>query len=450
MGTVHVDVTVVGSVLRRFTSPLGVFTPLVFVRFNGYRNPGENKLNMRTQTFQRFLPLLAAVLLIATLVGCDAKIDRFEPNEVFALSLARSRDIETVPAMNDTTTVIAHLFGTPNEPKWPADWIGDATLSGIIDADELARAAGPVASDRQGVNIGLYRKHCVDCHGLPGNGTGGASMIQNPYPRNFRHGVFKWKSTARTAKPTRDDLITLLHQGIPGTAMPSFSLLDASDAATLIDYVIYLSVRGEVERRMMAAAVDELGYEATPPEEAWRLNSDERNESISAVLVKRILRDVISTWRDADTEVVNVGPEPTASDDERKASIKRGQDIFHGQIANCIGCHGPGGNGQAVTVDYDDWAKEYSTNLGITPTDRDAMRPFRDAGALSPRQIKPRNLQDGVFRGGGDPETIYRRIVTGIAGTPMPSVEVVSEENGKGLTSDQVWDLVRYVKSLSE
>ncbi len=77
------------------------------------------------------------------------------------------------------------------------------------------------------------------------------------------------------------------------------------------------------------------------------------------------------------------------------------------------------------------------------------MRPFRKAGALTPRVVKPRNLQDGVFRGGGDPETLYRRISQGIAGTPMPAVEVVAKENGKGLTEDQMWDLVRYIQSLA-
>ena len=393
--------------------------------------------------------MLAAAGMIAIVGGCDSQVERFQPNEVFALTLARSRDIETSAARSDTSTVIKEWFGTPNEPRWPTEWILDAELTGIVDAEGLARAAGPVSSNREGVNSGLYRKHCVDCHGLSGNGAGGASMLQNPYPRNFRPGVFKWKSTTRAAKPTREDLIALLHRGVPGTAMPSFSLLDAKDASTLIDYIIYLSVRGQVERRLMAAAVDELGYEATPPEDEWRLRPDADGQGLSTVLIKRILAGVLSQWRDAKESVIDVAPPPKLHGAERTKSVSRGKEIFHGQIANCVGCHGPAGNGQVVTVDFDDWAKEYSTGLGITPTDRDALKPFRDAGALRPRPIQPRNLQEGVFRGGSEPESIYRRIVAGIAGTPMPGIEVVSEENGKGLTSDQVWDLVRYVQSLA-
>ncbi len=103
----------------------------------------------------------------------------------------------------------------------------------------------------------------------------------------------------------------------------------------------------------------------------------------------------------------------------------------------------------AITVDYDDWSKEYSTRLGLTPTDREAMRPFRDAGALPPRQAEPRKFADGVFRGGGDPQTIYRQISQGIAGTPMPGVEIVPEATGTNLSDSQAWDLVRYIRSLA-
>ncbi|MDA8746161.1 cytochrome c, partial [Rubripirellula amarantea] len=140
---------------------------------------------------------------------------------------------------------------------------------------------------------------------------------------------------------------------------------------------------------------------------------------------------------------------PTLGGDELASSIQRGEAFFHGQIANCVGCHGQGGAADLVTLDYDDWAKEYSTRLGLSPADRDAMRPFKKAGAPTPRLAKPRRLTLGVFRGGGDAETLYRRITQGIAGTPMPSVAVAETENGTGLTASQIADLVRYVQSLS-
>jgi mono/diheme cytochrome c family protein len=239
----------------------------------------------------------------------------------------------------------------------------------------------------------------------------------------------------------------MLDQGVPGTAMPSFALLRPEDLDVLVDYLIYLSVRGEVERQMVTAAIDELDYGETAPEDDLRL--DHASDTEGSQVVDEILSEVATSWSEASEHVVSVPTWTPLGGQALQDSVQRGNDIFHGQIANCVGCHGPAGNGNAVTLDFDDWTKEFSTRIGLTPSDREAMRPFRKAGALAPRAVKPRNLQDGVFRGGGDPETLYGRIAQGIAGTPMPAVEVVAEENGKGLTQDQMWDLVRYIQSLA-
>jgi mono/diheme cytochrome c family protein len=229
--------------------------------------------------------------------------------------------------------------------------------------------------------------------------------------------------------------------------MPSFSLLNSADVESLVDYVIYLSVRGETERRLIAAAIDELDYAETPPDDGLRLSHVGGTEG--GELTREVVTGIVESWRDAESSTVAVPTWNVLQGEPLRESISRGKEIFHGQIANCVGCHGPEGNGELATLDYDDWTKEFTTRVGLTPSDREAMRPFRDAGALRPRPIKPRNLHHGVFRGGGDAETLYRRITQGIAGTPMPAVEVVAEENGKGLTEAQVWDLVRYVQSLA-
>ena len=248
-------------------------------------------------------------------------------------------------------------------------------------------------------------------------------------------------------KPTREDLHRLLIRGAPGTAMPTFSLLAEEDREALIDYVIYLSVRGEVERRLMAAAIDDLGYgfEDDLPEPDLLLTTEGDTEGRQ--VVEEVLGQVVGRWQAAKS--VPTPPWESLTGDELRESIARGREIFHGPIANCVGCHGPDGNGKVATLDYDDWSKEYSSRIGLTPSDREEMRPFREAGALKPRMITPRVLTENLYQGGGDPESLYRRITNGIAGTPMPMVEVVEKPNGKGLTADQVWDLVRYVKSLA-
>ncbi|MFG0262452.1 MAG: c-type cytochrome [Novipirellula sp. JB048] len=397
--------------------------------------------------------MILASLFAATL-GCDAKLDQFAPNDLYSLTLAHSRATPMDAAQTDISAALETLFGTPNEPRWPAELLSEPSAS-LVDLERLRQAAGPISSLQDGTHLGVYRELCVDCHGLTGDGYGPASLAMNPYPRDFRHGVFKWKSTQRGEKPTRDDLRRTLREGLSDTAMPSFARTLDEDLEALLDYLIYLSIRGEVERELLAEAV-ELGYaDAAPPAElritvpagggAESHGSPTLSEGAAATL--QIVRDVAREWAEAESHVV---PVPEASIAADPASIERGRALFHGPIANCVGCHGPNGNGAAVTLDYDDWSKEYSTRLGLTPTDRDAIKPFLKAGAPKPRPLAARRLQQGVFRGGSDRETLYRRITQGIAGTPMPSLEVVERENGKGLTPEQVWDLVHYTQSLEK
>ena len=108
-------------------------------------------------------------------------------------------------------------------------------------------AAGPVWSDQAGGKHGLYRRHCAHCHGISGDGHGPTAAILNPYPRDYRPGVFKFKSTYTAAEPTDDDLHRCLHDGVPGTAMPSFALLPPDEVDALVEYVKYLSMRGQME-----------------------------------------------------------------------------------------------------------------------------------------------------------------------------------------------------------
>ena len=67
------------------------------------------------------------------------------------------------------------------------------------------------------------------------------------------------------------------------------------------------------------------------------------------------------------------------------------------------------------------------------------------------RDIVPRNLTGGVLRGGRRPIDIYRRIYSGINGTPMPALGESKDADGNPLlTQDELWSLVHYVGSLTE
>jgi len=390
---------------------------------------------------------LSIAVVLATTFGCDGSVEHFPPNRVHALVVQTNRGTVTDLAAADTAALVEAWFGTPETPRWPSELLDSGPAKDLVDPDRLARAAGEVRSDRDDRHFGLYNEHCVTCHGVSGGGDGPASTLQNPYPRDFRAGIYKWKSTERGAKPTRQNLLETLRRGVPGTGMPTFARVADDDLQALVDYVIYLSVRGEVERRLIAAAVDQLDYrDRRPDDQASLLNLVPGSaDSDAGDVALATLRRVVDRWAQADGRVILVPDPPPASPE----SIARGKALFHGQIANCVACHGPRGAGGAGTLDFDDWTKEYTTQLSITPDDAQRLEPFRQAGAPRPRQIFPRRLDAGALRGGDDASTLYRRLIAGIAGTPMPGVLLSKQTSAVGLTSDQVWDLVHYCRFLA-
>lgn len=395
----------------------------------------------------------AAVLMS----GCDAPVEQYPPNAVHALVVHHRTDLPTEAAAQEVTQLIDQWFGTPLEPHWPAELLSGQAAKGLVDQDRLLRAPGSFYSDQDNLHYGLYTEHCVRCHGVNGGGNGAASALQNPYPRDFRAGIFKWKSTQRSARPTKDDLRRLMVHGAPGTSMPSFSRLSDDDLEVLVDYVIYLSVRGELERWLLYGAVEEIGYGDEPVEDPFRFglvsidNATGDQASEAALYAAEHLQRIVDQWgQSEEVAVPGASSDPASGSSVDADSVARGKELFHGQVANCAGCHGVDGVGGVNIVDYDDWSKEYSTRLGITPTDRQTLEPFEALGALRPRLALPRELAGGYAHGGADAVTLYRRITQGIAGTPMPAVMLSETPSATALTPDQVWDLVHYVQSLLE
>jgi mono/diheme cytochrome c family protein len=85
------------------------------------------------------------------------------------------------------------------------------------------------------------------------------------------------------------------------------------------------------------------------------------------------------------TGVIDVPPRPPFTPEARKLALERFADA-------CASCHGPAGKG--------DGAEEQKDEAGY-PT-------------------RPRDLTVGVFKGDPDPAQLYRRIVAGMPGSPMP------------------------------
>jgi mono/diheme cytochrome c family protein len=106
------------------------------------------------------------------------------------------------------------------------------------------------------------------------------------------------------------------------------------------------------------------------------------------------------------TGVVIVPPEPGHSTTNRA----RAETLF---ADACAPCHGASGKA--------DVAQELSDAEG--------------------RPIRPRDLTSGVFKSDPSPESLYRRIMVGMPGTPMPASDWAYGDDG--------WYLVRYILSLS-
>jgi mono/diheme cytochrome c family protein len=327
---------------------------------------------------------------------------------LFENAEARQAEQNRRQAMVDLLTA---AFGTPDDPYVYPETGLDLAL--------IRNAAGPSFSDEQGKQHGLYRKHCAHCHGIDGDGAGPTALFLNPYPRDYRKGVFKFTSTGPGMKPTVADLKRTLVDGLMGTAMPSFKLLPDREIDALVEYVKYLSIRGETEILLNIMADQE---EELPTDRA----------SLVA-----LIEEVAGQWTAAEDAVIepaqdNLPPFLPSEDAEAwQASVNRGRELFRdSKTANCIKCHGPNGLGDGGgDALYDDWNK-----------DKPAAPP-EVHWSLPAQQLLPRNLTLGIYRGGRRPIDIYRRIYAGIKGTPMPAA-------GNVLKEEQIWDVVNYVLQL--
>ncbi|HMO91366.1 MAG TPA: cytochrome c [Pirellulaceae bacterium] len=407
--------------------------------------------------------LSPTVLLVAVFgllsVGCTPAPE-FRFNEV-ELEIRRKKLLDKDEQFDDQyradiSRFLSELFGSPDEPRFP-ELDDEGNPQGLLSTERLQLAAGPVRSDRTGTKFGLYREHCAQCHGISGDGRGPTSAFLNPYPRDFRLGRFKFKSTTGRTPPTEEDLRRILVEGIPGTAMPSFKLLGEEQLDALVDYVKYLSMRGQVERGMIYQIDDVFADDVrlidwpteaantTSPDSVSAVNStnrenDDELEDQLNYYMDEVYYPYFVNWIEAETSISEVPapPETLWSDDELRLA---GKALYLGK-ANCVQCHGATGIGDGQTTNFDLWTTNWLETPGVKAVDVRTHQDFIRAGAFPARTMKPRNLRLGVFRGGNRPADIYRRIANGIDGTPMPAAST--------LEPDEVWALVAYVLRLKD
>ncbi len=152
----------------------------------------------------------------------------------------------------------------------------------------------------------IYAKNCSVCHGPEGRGDGPAAYLIEPRPRDFVSDGFRFVSTS--AGPTDDDLFRTVTYGMPGSAMPPWGGLPATDRWAAI-----AEVRRLVREGLLA---DELA------------SGTERAEAREYV-------DSMTT----PGEPFAVPPEPPVTAE----TIERGRMLY---LQACAPCHDADGRGR--------------------------------------------------------------------------------------------------------
>jgi mono/diheme cytochrome c family protein len=240
----------------------------------------------------------------------------------------------------------------------------------------------------------IYRRYCQQCHGVSGDGEGLAAAYLTPRPRDYRRGIFKFTSTPYGAKPRREDLLRTIERGVVGTSMPSFRLMPKRDLDAVLDYVLALTHRGELEQQLIVQA--------------------EADGELTDEAVDELVQSIVERWNTARDNVVEPASKMPAMTAE---SVAAGAAIF--QKRECFKCHGRDGRGGlagGIEVGNDAWGR-------------------KDPAA---------DLTSGMLHGGQAPLDIYRRISSGINGTPMPAFKDSFTNE-----PDAIWQLTHYVLSLA-
>jgi len=268
----------------------------------------------------------------------------------------------------------------------------------------------------------MYRQQCLHCHGTEGGGDGPTSPYLSPRPRDYRDGKFKWVAVERNTAPRREDLLHILMEGVNTTAMPPFARFSRGELEGLVDYVRLLAMRGQVEN-LLTAAVKSEGY-------------------LSAATVLENYQFVWERWDKAPERYVYF--EDDVPREAAPEMIEHGRQLFlNTKVGQCVTCHGPEGRGNGESI----WELDPFRDGKMRRRLDEWGTARQDAGlpeaALKGFETSPRNFQQAVFRGGGRPIDLYRRIKYGISGTIMPAAPAE-------FSDEDIWSLVYFVLHLVE
>ncbi len=235
----------------------------------------------------------------------------------------------------------------------------------------------------------LYVEHCRVCHGDRGNGATWTNTVLNPSPRNFT-------SPQSRRIMTRKRMLASVAYGRKDTAMMSFSeRLDKENIEEVVDYIRITFMNGPVVEDASPADI----AAATAAGGGGHGASTNHGQAPSGVGAHRMPRMSGSA----------IGPRPPAVDmmasfpDGLVGDFERGRYFY---MNNCAACHGVRGDGHGPRASF------------INP--------------------KPRNFIQAKSRATLNRPALFKAIVIGKPGTPMPAW-------GKVLGPQSVADVAEFV-----
>ena len=216
--------------------------------------------------------------------------------------------------------------------------------------------------------------------------------------------------------------------------MPAFeALLTEDEIEQVVDYVIFLSIRGETELSLI---------------EEGTISDENDPEALSADTAGDVAESVFNKWKTAQSQVVNP---PIARTPTSQESILRGRELFSRQDEGEARVHGlPRLAGPGRRPELRDQDVFNRVVFGGNPSERDDRIKALDDKTKElwdqklddwGNPLRPANLKRGVYKGGRRPLDIYWRIAKGITGAQMPAHYPTINEK-------QIWDLVNFVLAL--
>jgi cytochrome c oxidase cbb3-type subunit 2 len=151
----------------------------------------------------------------------------------------------------------------------------------------------------------FYRRWCVGCHGVEGNGEGENAPYVDPRPRDFTEALFRWRSTPTGTLPTDEDLYNTITRGVVDTLMPTWRPLTPQTRVDLIAYIKTFSPKWKTQKAGTPITI--------PPETP---------QTIDSVLHGRQLFDQMQCWKCHGPEGRGDGPSAITLTDDKGDPIR--------------------------------------------------------------------------------------------------------------------------------